>query len=431
MQTDRLIQRGDVMKPLTDDPAAEAAGEDLNRSYEAMAHLIAVVQELSHARDLDTVQAIVRRAARALTGADGATFVLRQGDLCYYADEDAIAPLWKGKRFPMATCVSGWAMLNRQPAVIEDIYADRRVPADAYRPTFVQSLVMVPIRAAAPIGAIGNYWARRHRATSGEIKLLQALADSASIALENVALYRELTERVEELKEANRLKSQFLSNVSHELRTPLNAILGYTELLIDGTYGRLKTDQRTPLEGVQRNAGDLLRLINDVLDLTRIEAGKIEIRTEKIDLVTLLQEIFIDIQPILDQKSLALWLDIPEGLPVIESDTAKVRQILANLLSNAAKFTDQGKVMVSAEEIPHRPGVEIAIRDTGIGIPKEALPKIFERFHQVDGSATREFGGVGLGLSIVKELVGLLGGEIRVESEVGNGSTFTLFLPCR
>lgn len=131
--------------------------------------------------------------------------------------------------------------------------------------------------------------------------------------MENVALYRELTERVEELKEANRLKSQFLSNVSHELRTPLNAILGYTELLIDGTYGRLKTDQRTPLEGVQRNAGDLLRLINDVLDLTRIEAGKIEIRTEKIDLVTLLQEIFIDIQPILDQKSLALWLDIPEG----------------------------------------------------------------------------------------------------------------------
>ncbi|WDT74282.1 MAG: GAF domain-containing sensor histidine kinase [Candidatus Manganitrophus sp.] len=420
------------MKPLTDSPAEAAAeAEGSHRNDEAMAHLIGVVQELSHARDLETVQKIVRRAARALTGADGATFVLREGDLCYYADEDAVAPLWKGKRFPMAACISGWAMLNCQSTVIEDIYTDPRIPADAYRPTFVQSLAMVPIRTAAPIGAIGNYWATRHRATPEQVKLLQALADSTSIALENVALYRELTQRIEELKEANRLKSQFLSNVSHELRTPLNAILGYTELLIDGTYGRLKTDQRTPLEGVQRNAGDLLRLINDVLDLTRIEAGKIEVRTEKIDLVTLLQEIFIDIQPILDQKSLALWLDIPEGLPVIESDTAKVRQILANLLSNAAKFTDQGKVMVSAEEIPHRPGVEIAIRDTGIGIPKEALPKIFERFHQVDGSATREFGGVGLGLSIVKELVGLLGGEIRVESEVGNGSTFTLFLPCR
>ncbi len=418
------------MKPFMDVPASEAAGaEDFHRSYEAMAHLIGVVQELSHARGLQTVQAIVRHAARALTGADGATFVLREGDLCYYADEEAIAPLWKGKRFPMATCISGWAMLNRQPAVIEDIYADPRIPADAYRPTFVQSLVMVPIRREAPIGAIGNYWAKRHRATPSQVRLLQALADSTSIALENVALYRELTERVEELKEANRIKSQFLSNVSHELRTPLNAILGYTDLLIDGAYGRIKSDQRTPLEGVRRNAGDLLRLIEDVLDLTRIEAGKIELRAEKIDFVTLLQEIFIDLQPIVEQKSLALWLDIPEGLPVIESDRAKVRQILANLLSNAAKFTERGKIMVWAEAAPQRDGIEIAVQDTGVGIPKEDLPKIFDRFHQVDGSATREFGGVGLGLSIVKELIGLLGGEIRVESEVGKGSTFTVFLP--
>lgn len=417
------------MKPLTDVLASEAAGEDFNRNYEAMAHLIGVVQELSHARDLETIQMIVRRAARALTGADGATFVLREGDLCYYADEDAIAPLWKGKRFPMATCISGWAMLNRQSAVIEDIYADPRIPAEAYRSTFVQSLVMVPIRKTSPVGAIGNYWAKRHRANPEQVMFLQALADSTSIALENVALYRELTERVEELKEANRIKSQFLSNVSHELRTPLNAILGYTDLLIDGVYGRIKSDQRTPLEGVRRNAGDLLRLIEDVLNLTRIEAGKIELQAEKIDFVTLLQEIFIDLQPIVEQKSLALWLDIPEQLPVIESDRAKVRQILANLLSNAAKFTERGKIMVWAEAAPHRSGVEIAIRDTGVGIPKEELPKIFDRFHQVDGSATRTFGGVGLGLSIVKEVVGLLSGEIRVESEVGKGSTFTVFLP--
>jgi len=419
------------MKPLTDGLASEAAGEDFNRNYEAMAHLIGVVQELSHARDLETIQMIVRRAARALTGADGATFVLREGDLCYYADEDAIAPLWKGKRFPMATCISGWAMLNRQSAVIEDIYVDPRIPAEAYRPTFVQSLAMVPIRKTSPVGAIGNYWAKRHRANPEQVMILQALADSTSIALENVALYRELTERVEELKEANRIKSQFLSNVSHELRTPLNAILGYTDLLIDGVYGRIKSDQRTPLEGVRRNAGDLLRLIEDVLHLTRIEAGKIELRAEKVDFVTLLQEIFIDLQPIVEQKSLALWLDIPEGLPVIESDSAKVRQILANLLSNAAKFTERGKIMVWAEAAPQWGGVEIAVQDTGVGIPKEELPKIFDRFHQVDGSATRTFGGVGLGLSIVKEVVGLLGGEIRVESEVGKGSTFTLFLPCR
>lgn len=419
------------MKPSTDAPASETTGGDSNRNHKGMASLIQVVQELSHARDLETVQSIVRRSARALTGADGATFVLREGDLCYYADEDAIAPLWKGKRFPMATCISGWAMLNRQPAVIEDIYADPRIPADAYRPTFVQSLAMVPIRKTAPIGAIGNYWAKRYRATPEQVMFLQALADSTSIALENVALYRELTERVEELKEANRIKSQFLSNVSHELRTPLNAIIGYTDLLIDGVYGRIEKDQRAPLEGVRRNAGDLFWLIEDVLDLTRIEAGKIQLRSEKIDFVTLLQEIFVDLQPIVERKSLALRLDIPEGLPVIESDRAKIRQILANLLSNAAKFTEKGEIRVWAKAAPHRGGVEIAVRDTGVGIPKEELPKIFDRFHQVDGSATREFGGVGLGLSIVKEWVALLGGEVRVESEVGEGSTFTVFLPYR
>jgi GAF domain-containing protein len=131
-----------------------------------MERLVAVVQELSMARELPTVMAIVRRAARELTGADGATFVLREADHCYYADEDAIQPLWKGQRFPMAACVSGWVMLNRQAAVIEDIASDSRVPIDAYRQTFVRSLAMVPIRAAAPIGAIGNYWARQHLSLS-------------------------------------------------------------------------------------------------------------------------------------------------------------------------------------------------------------------------------------------------------------------------
>jgi two-component system CheB/CheR fusion protein len=402
---------------------------------DVMDRIIAVVQELSHARDIQAVQKIVRRAARALTGADGATFVLRDGDMCFYADEEAIAPLWKGKRFPMISCISGWVMLNRESTVVEDIYADPRIPADAYRPTFVKSLAMVPIRTAAPIGAIGNYWASRHRATPEQVKLLQALADSTSIALENVALYAELRERVEELKqrtieaqEASRLKTEFLSNVSHELRTPLNAILGYTELILEGTYGAVPGDQQAPLEGVRRNAGDLLRLINDVLDLTRIESGKIEVQLEPFDLPTLLHETVIDLQPILDQKSITLALDIPGTFP-IRSDGAKVRQIFSNLLSNAAKFTEHGNILISARAVREGGSVEIAVRDTGVGIPKEELPKIFERFHQVDGSATRPFGGVGLGLAIVKELVALLGGEIRVESEVAKGSTFRVILP--
>ncbi len=168
-------------------------------SYQlGLERLVDAVQELSLARDLDAVTAVVRRTARALTGADGATFVLRDGDKCYYADEDAIEPLWKGQRFPMSICISGWAMLNRSATVIEDIYLDPRIPHEAYRPTFVKSLVMVPIRTREPIGAIGNYWAQTHRATDEEVHLLRALADSASVALENVQVYSELERRVEE-----------------------------------------------------------------------------------------------------------------------------------------------------------------------------------------------------------------------------------------
>src|SRR3954465_9576686 len=139
--------------------------------------LVEAVQRLSLARDVATIQDVVRRAARRLTGADGATFVLRDGDRCHYADEDAIAPLWKGQRFPLSACISGWAMLNRRSAVIPDIYADDRIPHDAYRRTFVKSLVMVPIRPLDPVGAIGNYWAEYHQPTPEEVSLLQALAD--------------------------------------------------------------------------------------------------------------------------------------------------------------------------------------------------------------------------------------------------------------
>ena len=175
---------------------------------EAIADLIEVVQRLSLARDLPTIQEIVRCSARRLTGADGATFVLRDGDRCHYADEDAIEPLWKGQRFSMDICISGWAMLNRQPAVIEDIYADSRIPHDAYRPTFVKSLVMVPIRTMEPIGAIGTYWAQRRQPTAAEVQLLQALADTTAVAMENVRVFNELEERVKartaELEAANK-----------------------------------------------------------------------------------------------------------------------------------------------------------------------------------------------------------------------------------
>ena len=161
-----------------------------NVRLEQVGELVSAIQRLSLARSIADVQAIVRVAARRLTGADGATFVLREGSYCFYADEDAISPLWKGQRFPLQQCVSGWVMTHREPVVIEDIFADPRVPADAYRPTFVKSLAMVPIRTLDPVGAIGNYWASPRRLGQQEMDLLQALADSPAVALENINVYQ-------------------------------------------------------------------------------------------------------------------------------------------------------------------------------------------------------------------------------------------------
>jgi tRNA A-37 threonylcarbamoyl transferase component Bud32 len=187
------------------------------QTKQGMPGLIDVIQRLSLARDVASVQEIVRHAARNLTGADGATFVLRDGDRCYYADEDAIAPLWKGQRFPLQACISGWAMLHREPVVIEDIYADDRIPHDAYRPTFVKSLVMVPIRTLDPIGAIGNYWANQRRPHEDEVKLLQALADTTAVALENVHVFQDLEQRVKQRTAQLEAANQQLEKSNQEL----------------------------------------------------------------------------------------------------------------------------------------------------------------------------------------------------------------------
>ncbi len=239
-----------------------------------------------------------------------------------------------------------------------------------------------------------------------------------------------LKQRTKEAEEASRLKSQFVSNVSHELRTPLNAIIGYTYLIGD-VCKEVGEEPRKALEGIERNAGDLLQLINDVLDLSKIEAGKILVEREEVDLAPLLNELVENMNRLTEGKPIQVDSKAVPDLPLIESDPGKIKQILVNLLSNAIKFTPEGRVTIEAKASPAKGGIEVAVRDTGIGIKPEALPKIFEAFYQSDADLTREFGGVGLGLRIVKDLVDLLHGEIRVESEYGKGSTFTLFLPYR
>ena len=239
----------------------------------------------------------------------------------------------------------------------------------------------------------------------------------------------ELKERTREAQEASRFKSQLLSNVSHELRTPLNSIIGYTHLLLGGTYGPVMEGQRSPMEGVLRNADDLLNLINNLLDFSRIESGGLALELEPVEIAPLLGEVLEGLKPLIEQKPLAARLDSTGPLPTIQSDPNRVRQVFSNLLSNAVKFTERGEIRIELRDRPERGGVEIAVHDTGIGIPAEELPKIFDAFHQVDGTLTREFGGTGLGLAIVRELVNLLKGEIQATSEYGKGSTFTLYLP--
>ena len=217
--------------------------------------LVGMVQRLSAARSPIEIQDIVRTAARRLTGADGATFILRDRDCCHYVDEDAVSPLWKGQRFPMSACISGWVMLNRRPVVIGDIYADDRVPHDAYRPTFVKSLAMVPIRQLDPLGAIGNYWANKHMATDDELAVLQALADSTAVAMENIRVYQDLEASRLETLERLALAAEYRDSVTHEHteRVGQTAFLLASELGLPGSEASL-IGQAAPLHDLGKLA---------------------------------------------------------------------------------------------------------------------------------------------------------------------------------
>ncbi|HET7322146.1 MAG TPA: ATP-binding protein [Longimicrobiaceae bacterium] len=234
-----------------------------------------------------------------------------------------------------------------------------------------------------------------------------------------------------ELERAYRLKSQFLASMSHELRTPINALLGYTSLMRDRIYGELNQRQDEALTRMYTASQHLLELVNDILDLAKIEAGKMPVHVEPVNVAEIVRELSLAIEPMVRQRHLEYRLDLGDHLPVIETDRTKVKQIVLNLLSNAVKFTHEGYIAVHARADEDGEGVEVEVEDSGIGIKEEDLAKIFEDFRQVDQSSTREYGGTGLGLSITKKLLHLLGGTIRVRSTPGEGSVFTIWLPRR
>ncbi len=232
-----------------------------------------------------------------------------------------------------------------------------------------------------------------------------------------------------ELEKANRLKSEFLASMSHELRTPINALIGYTSLMIDRIYGDITPKQEEGLTRIQASAQHLLALINDILDLAKIEAGKMPLHLEDVPVASIIAEITQQIEPLVKKKALEFTTEIPGDAPVMHTDRTKVKQILLNLLSNAVKFTHAGGITLRI--VPSDTSVRMDIVDTGIGIRTQDLHAIWEDFRQVDQSRTREFGGTGLGLSITRKLVEALGGEVSVKSEYGEGSTFSVSLPVR
>jgi signal transduction histidine kinase len=409
---------------------SNGATGDWARRDEPIRRLLYVVQQLSLARSLEAIQQIVRHAARALTGADGATFVLREDDLCHYADEEAIAPLWKGQRFPMETCISGWAMLHRQAVAIPDIGVDSRIPQDAYRPTFVKSLAMVPIRAADPIGAIGVYWATPHRTSHDELELIQALADTVAVAMENVAARAELEQRVrdrtaemlaakEEAERANRAKSRFMAAASHDLRQPLQTIGALNALL-----------ERSPTTAEQqeiaRNIKHALRMIRNILDglldIRRFDGDTLHSDLKDFQIGRLLERVAAACEQQAREKGLILR--VAPSSATVRSDPALLERIVQNLVTNAIRYTPSGVVLIGCRRAGS--GLRIEIRDTGIGIPADEQHAIFREYYRVNSAGPK---GKGLGLAIAERIARLLGHRLQVRSAVGRGSTFSLVVP--
>jgi adenylate cyclase len=281
---------------------------------------------------------------------------------------------------------------------------------------------------------VGVLIVRRKRAGSfapETVALLQTFATQSALAIQNARLFREIAEKGRQLAAASQHKSQFLANMSHELRTPLNAIIGLTEMLREEAEAPEHADFAEPLDRVQRAGKHLLGLINDVLDLSKIEAGKIDLHEESFDLATLARDLVVTAQPLADKNANRLVLECPPDIGAIRSDQMRLRQVLLNLLSNACKFTEKGAVTLSIARAPRNGsgGIAISVGDTGIGMTPEQLSKLFAEFTQADSSTTRKYGGTGLGLAISKRLVEMLGGTIAVESASGKGSTFKVWLP--
>jgi signal transduction histidine kinase len=320
----------------------------------------------------------------------------------------------------------------RAPVQVADVLAEgsydvRRVRAIFERHGY-RSLLAVPLLYEERIVGVLAIWRREPGLLPpATVNLVQTLARQSVLAIQNARLFREIADKSRQLETASRHKSEFLANMSHELRTPLNAVIGFSEVLAEGLFGELNAKQAEYVRDIMESGRHLLSLINDILDLSKVEAGRMELEIAEFDLQGAVDAALLLMRERAARKGIELARDVDASIRTIRADERKVKQVLLNLLSNALKFTpDGGRIAV---RVAKRDGmIEVAVSDTGIGIAKEDQQAVFDEFRQV-GSAAKRVEGTGLGLALVRKFVELHGGSIRVESEPGAGSTFTFTIP--
>jgi len=410
---------------------------ELARSVEELKALGEVSQAVSSTLDLETVLTSIVRHAVQLSKADAGTiyefdeteqvFIPR---INYGVSDEFIQAMRESKQRVGNKTVLGQSAKKRLPEQIADLVNVPNYPISYMKQTDFRALLAVPLlRKDRHIGGLVVRRKAAGKFTESVVDLLQTFAAQSVIAIHNARLFHEIEVKGHELEIANKHKSEFLANMSHELRTPMNAILGYTELIIDNIYGEVPEKIQRVLERVEKNGQHLLSLINDVLDFSKIEAGRLTLTLTDYSRQDVIQTVATSVEALAAEKNLDLEVMIPKELMTGKGDEQRIAQVLLNLLGNAIKFTEEGGVIVEATVSNET--FLISVSDTGPGLSEADHKKIFEEFHQADGSSTREKGGTGLGLSISKKIVEMHGGHIWVDSIPKKGSTFRFTLPVR
>jgi len=413
-----------------DEIAQLASNMDAMRGHLAAQRRVADL--LASTLELDKIYPELAAELRGLVPFDRASVSILTKDgtelLTAYAEGAGTDEFMIGSLRPLDDSIFSRSVHTGEPVLIGDT-TGLQVEGKALAPAGIRSVVMMPLRTKARMWGSLNLGSSRPQAfDQGSVSTLATLVQPLANALENAELYREIAVANKELERVSRLKSEFLANMSHELRTPLNAIIGFSEVLQDSTFGSLNDRQKRYVGNVLESGRHLLVLVNDILDISKVEAGYMELHREILDVKALLAEVTERIVSLANNKQITLQIEDRSESPLIDADRARFMQILLNLLSNAIKFTSPGGTVSVSYEV-HSQFVAIAVKDTGIGIPENDQARIFDEFEQVDSSLGRTQEGTGLGLALTKRLVELHGGTISVQSAQGEGSIFTVTVP--